>query len=142
MSAAWMWEGQWLCDSAGRQVAQYHEQVLNFGGGHVLVERDTDEGSLTIRGTTSLGEVFTLRQAGFSVHHLHAQCGLRAYRLPRTRRFGRERVILDAHGTELARTHPRGAGLELSGTGPLTLDLVFLSWCAWQVDNPQRIQRM
>ncbi|MCQ9677735.1 hypothetical protein [Corynebacterium sp. BF-R-2] len=84
------------------------------------------------------GPAFSAEQASFTVNKLRAVCQDREYLLERTNPFRRERRILDASGTEVARTAPRSRGLEVA-VGELPLpDAAFTSYCCLLIDGPTR----
>ncbi|WP_408931032.1 hypothetical protein ACKFRM_06160 [Corynebacterium sp. YSMAA1_1_D6] len=132
----WVWRGETLVGSTGETIAR----VTPTG----LLVSDSAGTALTFDHTPGArwfsvqGPEFSAEQATFTVNKLRATCQDREYLLVRTNPFRRERRILDATGTEVVRTSPRGRDLEVAvGKLPLT-DAVSTSYCCLLIDGATR----
>lgn len=133
----WVWRDEALVDGAGEVIARVSPTGLLLPGTGTTIAFDHTPGA---RRFTVRGPDFSAEHASFTVNKLRALCQGREYLLERTNPFRRERRILALSGTatEVARTTPRGRGLEVAvGELPLT-DAVFTSYCCLLLDGPTR----
>ena len=133
----WVWRDGALADGAGEVIARVSPTglLLPETGTTIAFEHIPGARSFTVRGPE-----FSAEQTSFTVKKLRALCQGREYLLERTNPFRRERRILALSGTtaEVARTTPRGRGLEVA-VGELPLpDAVFTSYCCLLLDGPTR----
>lgn len=142
----WTWIGNELFDSSGRCLATVRSDVIDTIDERLLIECSPGPLHFRARATSTTGEVFTVRQRGFTVSTLLANCGKAAYILERTSVWRKERCIRGARGS-LAEVRPLVSGkVELIGTEladqlPNT-HAIFLSWACVLVDSPVRHPRV
>ena len=131
----WMWRDGVLVNAADEVIARVNPTGLLLPGSGTTIAFEHVPGA---RRFSVRGPVFSAEQASFTVNKLRAVCEGREYLLERTNPFRRERRILDASGTEVARTAPRSRDLEVA-VGELPLpDAVFTSYCCMLIDGPTR----
>lgn len=138
----WVWRDEALVDGAGEVIARVTPTglLLSGPGETIAFEHTPGARRFTVRGAD-----FSAEQASFTVNKLRAACQGREYLLERTNPFRRQRRILaipdsatSGTATEVARTTPRGRGLEVAvGELPLT-DAVFISYCCLLLDGSTR----
>lgn len=132
----WMWRDGVLVNAADEVIARVSPTgllVSDPAGSSITFEHAPGARRFGVQGPE-----FSAEQASFTVNKLRAVCQDREYLLERTNPFRRERRILDASGTEVARTAPRGRDLEVA-VGELPLpDAVFTSYCCMLIDGPTR----
>lgn len=142
----WTWTGNELHDRAGRLIATVRSDVIDVAGDRLLIESSPGPFQFRARATTTHGEVFTVRQRGFTISTLIANCGKPSYILERTSVWRKERCIRGASGP-LAYVRPMVSGkVEMLGTELAEklpeLHAVFLSWACVLVDSPVRRPRV
>lgn len=135
----WVWRDEALVDGAGEVIARVSPTglLLPETGTTIAFEHTPGARRFSVRGAD-----FSTEQASFTVNKLRALCQGREYLLERTNPFRRERRILaiadSATSAEVARTTPRGRGLEVAvGELPLT-DAAFTSYCCLLLDGSIR----
>ncbi|WP_293770513.1 hypothetical protein [uncultured Corynebacterium sp.] len=140
----WTWRDGVFTDPLGTVAATLRSDIIRVGDCQLLTEIHRDARVLRLKATASDGQIFIAEQAGFSLTKLAANCAGRRYRLERTRRFRRERVILDAAGRVVARTRPHQDALEvfdhLDDANVPDVDVVFLTWACVEADNSGRVR--
>lgn len=157
MESTWVWMSGQLRDPENEVRARIIRDSTDGQGRGGLVLDIVDRGQMQVELTrtglhfginaaTSNAVRFHMTQAGFSLNALEAECNDRAYRLERSRRLRRERIITDAAGSFVFRTVPKRAALYLKDqpvqpTIPLA-DFVFLSLCCLEADNSGRLMRI
>ena len=131
----WMWRDGVLINAADEVIARVNPTGLLLPGSGTTIAFEHVPGA---RRFSVRGPAFSAEQASFTVNKLRAVCQDREYLLERTNPFRRERRIIDASGTEVARTAPRSRDLEVA-VGELPLpDAVFTSYCCMLIDSPTR----
>ena len=138
----WVWRDEALVDDAGEVIARVTPTglLLPQTGTTIAFKHTPGARRFTVRGAD-----FSAEQASFTVNKLRAACQGREYLLERTNPFRRQRRILaipdsatSGATTEVARTTPRGRGLEVAvGELPLT-DAAFTSYCCLLLDGSTR----
>lgn len=134
----WVWRDEALVDDAGEVIARVTPTglLLPQTGTTIAFKHTPGARRFTVRGAD-----FSAEQASFTVNKLRAACQGREYLLERTNPFRRQRRILalsNATSAEVARTAPRGRGLEVAvGELPL-IDAVFTSYCCLLLDGSTR----
>lgn len=144
-----IWQGSELIDAAsGAVLAQGSSDRITFdpGGDEVTLEIVSDNPSRFWASSgdfsfDSDGVDYVLERASFTTSAYVARCGDETYTLQRKSSgfSSARRIIAHADGTPVAVTRARPNGdLEVNARGPLTLDLVFMTWGLTFVDTPNR----
>lgn len=146
----WRWEDRKLrnADGAGDVVAEATDNALTVGRHKFLLESEPGQ-RFCLRGTPGDGDMFYIRQAGFTNARLQARCENRVYRAERINPLRRARRILSEDGEEILRTEPLhglpGALsvelLDKKAAIPL-VDVAFLTWACGLTDAPGKRVRI
>lgn len=138
----WVWEDNVLRDQQKQVVALVRADVIFVGEHRLLVESTPGPLHFRFRATAENGEMITMRQTGFTVHSLEANCGDRHYTLQRNSPLRKERTI-ERGGQVVAKVSPYRTTL---GVYDITdfplLDAVVLTWGCVLVDVPARNMRI
>ncbi|GAB3945390.1 hypothetical protein [Corynebacterium tapiri] len=143
----WRWRSGELSDSAGRSIAHVSADVLVLGSTRFLLERSTSSRKFRMRATSSSGAYGFIRQDGFTVKRLSAQCAERPYRLDRPSTFHRVREIRTAGAELVATVSSQFGGTVVVEPGPAfddvpVADVAFLTWGCALIDAPPTPTRM
>ena len=138
---SWLWRDGELRSADGTTLAVAQRTTLYCDREEMLLEPSTT-GAFRLRGTTSDGDMYYLRQAGLTNTKLEIDCAGTAYRAERIKPLRRARRIFRvADGAEVLHTEPRLRGGELDvtqveSTLPL-VDAAFITWGCVLTDAPE-----
>lgn len=146
-TGVWIWRGDQLHDHRGTVIADVRTDVIRVGTERLLIEVSAGPMQFRARATTQDGRVFTMRQRGWTVDSIAANCAGAEYRLNRVRAWRKDRRITLADGRVAARTQARLNGtLEVHDGAAIDdlprIDAVFLTWGCVLIDLPARNTRI
>ncbi|WP_151640840.1 hypothetical protein [Corynebacterium sp. 11A] len=142
----WVWDENELLDRDDLLIAHVRSDVIYVDGQRLLVEYTPGTTSFSFRATAADGEMMCVRQSGFTITSLEAECGDRRYKLDRCSVWRKERAITTSDGAIAAFTRPWVSGRVEIENGPAhaeipLIDAVVLTWACVVVDSPIRRPR-